>query len=177
MAEGIKLRNGHTHTFTLSHYLNLKFLSSFFFLFRLFGLKDIISPFNCSSHTDDLMFNTKHDWPVYVNPGILFLLYITVVTILKINSHGYQEKVLTRVFLIIFIIGIKFQPAFLLSTWCLLVYNAIYLFFPPQNDVLGEAVELMPWGAGQITPGDDTKVGPHTHSARPTHLTQSFYLH
>ncbi|MCJ8747419.1 hypothetical protein PDJAM_G00153320 [Pangasius djambal] len=59
---------------------------------RLFGLKDIVSPFNCSSHSDDLIFNTQHDWPVYVNPGILFLLYITVVTVLKISSHGYLEK-------------------------------------------------------------------------------------
>ncbi|KAF5895558.1 piezo-type mechanosensitive ion channel component 1 [Clarias magur] len=59
---------------------------------RLFGLKDIVSPFNCSSHTDDLVFNTKHDWPVFVNPGILFLLYVSVVTVLKISTHGSQEK-------------------------------------------------------------------------------------
>ncbi|KAK3528144.1 hypothetical protein QTP86_023865, partial [Hemibagrus guttatus] len=59
---------------------------------RLFGLKDIVSPFNCSSHYDDLVFNTEHDWPVYVNPGILFLLYITVVTVLKISSHGHLQK-------------------------------------------------------------------------------------
>ncbi|XP_017313986.1 piezo-type mechanosensitive ion channel component 1 [Ictalurus punctatus] len=59
---------------------------------RLFGLKDIISPFNCSSHSDELLFNTRHDWPVYVNPGILFLLYITVVTVLKMSSRDYLEK-------------------------------------------------------------------------------------
>ncbi|XP_060714929.1 piezo-type mechanosensitive ion channel component 1 [Tachysurus vachellii] len=84
---------------------------------RMFGLKDIVGPFNCSSLSDDLIFNTAHDWPVYVNPGILFLLYITVVTVLKISSHSYLQK----------------------------------------NEVVGEEVELMQWGAGQITPEDDTK--------------------
>uniref|UniRef100_A0AAQ4R1U9 Piezo type mechanosensitive ion channel component 1 (Er blood group) n=1 Tax=Gasterosteus aculeatus aculeatus TaxID=481459 RepID=A0AAQ4R1U9_GASAC len=49
---------------------------------RLFGLKDIIIPGNCSSPYD-LNLNADHDWPVYVNPGILFLLYITIVTVLK----------------------------------------------------------------------------------------------
>ncbi|KAI2662263.1 Piezo-type mechanosensitive ion channel component 1 [Labeo rohita] len=43
---------------------------------RLFGLKDIIKPGNCSSF--DVILNTQHDWPVYVNPGILLLLYISV---------------------------------------------------------------------------------------------------
>ncbi|RXN17679.1 piezo-type mechanosensitive ion channel component 1-like protein [Labeo rohita] len=42
---------------------------------RLFGLKDIIKPGNCSSF--DVILNTQHDWPVYVNPGILLLLYIS----------------------------------------------------------------------------------------------------
>uniref|UniRef100_A0A4W5N6C2 Piezo type mechanosensitive ion channel component 1 (Er blood group) n=1 Tax=Hucho hucho TaxID=62062 RepID=A0A4W5N6C2_9TELE len=42
----------------------------------LFGLKDIIKPGNCSA-SYDLILNTEHDWPVYVNPGILLLLYIT----------------------------------------------------------------------------------------------------
>uniref|UniRef100_A0A8C7FPA9 Piezo type mechanosensitive ion channel component 1 (Er blood group) n=1 Tax=Oncorhynchus kisutch TaxID=8019 RepID=A0A8C7FPA9_ONCKI len=53
---------------------------------RLFGLKDIIKPGNCSA-SYDLILNTEHDWPVYVNPGILLLLYITVATVLKISSH------------------------------------------------------------------------------------------
>uniref|UniRef100_A0A8B9GV46 Piezo-type mechanosensitive ion channel component 1 n=1 Tax=Astyanax mexicanus TaxID=7994 RepID=A0A8B9GV46_ASTMX len=57
---------------------------------RLFGLKDIIIPANCSS-SDALILNTEHDWPVYVNPGILLLLYITVATILKISTHSYSE--------------------------------------------------------------------------------------
>ncbi|KAL6101427.1 piezo1 [Pungitius sinensis] len=54
---------------------------------RLFGLKDIIIPGNCSSPYD-LNLNADHDWPVYVNPGILFLLYIAIVTVLK---TGYRE--------------------------------------------------------------------------------------
>uniref|UniRef100_A0A8C8HZN8 Piezo-type mechanosensitive ion channel component n=1 Tax=Oncorhynchus tshawytscha TaxID=74940 RepID=A0A8C8HZN8_ONCTS len=62
---------------------------------RLFGLKDIIKPGNCSA-SYDLILNTEHDWPVYVNPGILLLLYITVATVLKISSHhGSADKVLT----------------------------------------------------------------------------------
>ncbi|XP_040034623.2 piezo-type mechanosensitive ion channel component 1 [Gasterosteus aculeatus] len=63
---------------------------------RLFGLKDIIIPGNCSSPYD-LNLNADHDWPVYVNPGILFLLYITIVTVLKTgcretpNQRGKQQ--------------------------------------------------------------------------------------
>uniref|UniRef100_A0A4W5K9L7 Piezo type mechanosensitive ion channel component 1 (Er blood group) n=1 Tax=Hucho hucho TaxID=62062 RepID=A0A4W5K9L7_9TELE len=56
---------------------------------RLFGLKDIIKPGNCSA-SYDLILNTEHDWPVYVNPGILLLLYITVATntLLSIERTG-----------------------------------------------------------------------------------------
>ncbi|XP_039546699.1 piezo-type mechanosensitive ion channel component 1 isoform X1 [Pimephales promelas] len=57
---------------------------------RLFGLKDVIKPGNCSSFA--LVLNTHHDWPVYVNPGILLLLYISVTVVLKINS--YTDKTL-----------------------------------------------------------------------------------
>uniref|UniRef100_A0A672MA66 Piezo type mechanosensitive ion channel component 1 (Er blood group) n=1 Tax=Sinocyclocheilus grahami TaxID=75366 RepID=A0A672MA66_SINGR len=59
---------------------------------RLFGLKAIIKPGNCSSF--DININTQHDWPVYVNPGILFLLYISVTIVLKINSYslGHTDK-------------------------------------------------------------------------------------
>ncbi|KAL1007143.1 hypothetical protein UPYG_G00082630 [Umbra pygmaea] len=53
---------------------------------RIFGLKDIIKPGNCST-SYDLILNTEHDWPVYVNPGILLLLYFTVATVLKITGH------------------------------------------------------------------------------------------
>ncbi|XP_067308143.1 LOW QUALITY PROTEIN: piezo-type mechanosensitive ion channel component 1 [Pseudorasbora parva] len=59
---------------------------------RLFGLKDVIKPGNCSSF--DLVLNTQHDWPVYVNPGILLLLYFSVTVVLKINSYtlGHNDK-------------------------------------------------------------------------------------
>uniref|UniRef100_A0A671WHE0 Piezo type mechanosensitive ion channel component 1 (Er blood group) n=1 Tax=Sparus aurata TaxID=8175 RepID=A0A671WHE0_SPAAU len=59
---------------------------------RLFGLKDIIIPGNCSSPYE-LNLNTNHDWPVYVNPGILFLLYITIATVLKTGCHGTPSQV------------------------------------------------------------------------------------
>ncbi|KAK5853553.1 hypothetical protein PBY51_014695 [Eleginops maclovinus] len=59
---------------------------------RLFGLKDIIIPGNCSSPYD-LNLNADHDWPVYVNPGILLLLYITVATVLKTGYHGTSNQV------------------------------------------------------------------------------------
>uniref|UniRef100_A0A669AVJ3 Piezo type mechanosensitive ion channel component 1 (Er blood group) n=1 Tax=Oreochromis niloticus TaxID=8128 RepID=A0A669AVJ3_ORENI len=49
---------------------------------RLFGLKDIIIPGNCTLPYD-LNLNSSHDWPAYVNPGILFLLYTTIVTVLR----------------------------------------------------------------------------------------------
>uniref|UniRef100_A0A7N8YMD6 Piezo type mechanosensitive ion channel component 1 (Er blood group) n=1 Tax=Mastacembelus armatus TaxID=205130 RepID=A0A7N8YMD6_9TELE len=61
---------------------------------RLFGLKDIITPGNCSSPYD-LNLNDNHDWPVYVNPGILFLLYITIATVLKTSCHGRPNQVPT----------------------------------------------------------------------------------
>lgn len=60
--------------------------------FRLFGLKDIIKPENCSVPYD-LNLNYDYDWPVYVNPGILFLLYITIATILKTGCHGTLNEV------------------------------------------------------------------------------------
>ncbi|XP_051948231.1 piezo-type mechanosensitive ion channel component 1-like isoform X1 [Xyrauchen texanus] len=52
---------------------------------RLFGLKDIVRPGNCSSF--GLALNVAHDWPVYVNPGILLLLYFSVTVVLKISSY------------------------------------------------------------------------------------------
>ncbi|XP_042289205.1 piezo-type mechanosensitive ion channel component 1 isoform X1 [Thunnus maccoyii] len=59
---------------------------------RLFGLKDIIIPGNCSSPYD-LNLNAGHEWPVYVNPGILFFLYITITTVLKTGCHGTSNQV------------------------------------------------------------------------------------
>nr|XP_019959133.1 PREDICTED: piezo-type mechanosensitive ion channel component 1 [Paralichthys olivaceus] len=58
---------------------------------RLFGLKDIILPGNCSSPFE-LNLNANHDWPVYVNPGILFFLYITIATVLKTGYHGTPSQ-------------------------------------------------------------------------------------
>uniref|UniRef100_A0AAQ5YK59 Piezo-type mechanosensitive ion channel component n=1 Tax=Amphiprion ocellaris TaxID=80972 RepID=A0AAQ5YK59_AMPOC len=58
---------------------------------RLFGLKDIIIAGNCSL-AYDLNLNDSHDWPVYVNPGILFFLYTTIVTVLKTGCNGGQRS-------------------------------------------------------------------------------------
>uniref|UniRef100_A0A7M4EJB3 Piezo type mechanosensitive ion channel component 1 (Er blood group) n=1 Tax=Crocodylus porosus TaxID=8502 RepID=A0A7M4EJB3_CROPO len=51
---------------------------------RVFGLKDIVLATNCSS-PNALVLNTSHRWPVYVNPGVLLLLYFTVATLLKLR--------------------------------------------------------------------------------------------
>ncbi|KAM4591055.1 piezo-type mechanosensitive ion channel component 1 isoform 2-T2 [Odontesthes bonariensis] len=59
---------------------------------RLFGLKDIIIPGNCSL-PDELNLNANHDWPVYVNPGILFFLYVTVAAVLKTGCHSTPNQV------------------------------------------------------------------------------------
>ncbi|CAL8300358.1 unnamed protein product [Merluccius merluccius] len=61
---------------------------------RLFGLKDIIQHGNCSAPSD-LIVNLNYDWPVYVNPGILLLLYITIAIVLKTSSHRTPDKVYT----------------------------------------------------------------------------------
>uniref|UniRef100_A0A8C9WAD8 Piezo type mechanosensitive ion channel component 1 (Er blood group) n=1 Tax=Scleropages formosus TaxID=113540 RepID=A0A8C9WAD8_SCLFO len=61
---------------------------------RLFGLKVILMPSNCSSTSYDLIVNTEHNWPVYANPGILLLLYITMATVLKMGSLLSSEEVL-----------------------------------------------------------------------------------
>ncbi|XP_059523049.1 piezo-type mechanosensitive ion channel component 1 isoform X2 [Myotis daubentonii] len=53
---------------------------------RVFGLKDFVAHTNCSS-SNSLALNTSHDWPVYVSPGILLLLYYTVTSLLKLRTH------------------------------------------------------------------------------------------
>ncbi|XP_012868179.1 PREDICTED: piezo-type mechanosensitive ion channel component 1 [Dipodomys ordii] len=53
---------------------------------RLFGLKDFVGPTNCSS-PNALVLNTSHDWPDYVSPGILLLLYYTVTSLLKLRRR------------------------------------------------------------------------------------------
>ncbi|XP_021563085.1 piezo-type mechanosensitive ion channel component 1 [Carlito syrichta] len=53
---------------------------------RALGLKDFVSPPNCSSpHV--LTLNTSHDWPVYVSPGVLLLLYYVVTSLLKLPGR------------------------------------------------------------------------------------------
>ncbi|KAG8563071.1 hypothetical protein GDO81_015919 [Engystomops pustulosus] len=59
---------------------------------RLFGLKDIIIHSNCTGSVDDLILNQNHDWPVYVNPGILLLLYYSVISILKLKNPSKERR-------------------------------------------------------------------------------------
>ncbi|XP_068811637.1 piezo-type mechanosensitive ion channel component 1 isoform X1 [Struthio camelus] len=58
---------------------------------RLFGFKDIILYTNCS-RPNALVLNTGHPWPVYANPGILLLLYYTVVMLLKLRRLDAGER-------------------------------------------------------------------------------------
>ncbi|KAM5263725.1 piezo-type mechanosensitive ion channel component 1 [Ctenodactylus gundi] len=53
---------------------------------RVFGLKDFVGPTNCTS-PHALVLNTSHDWPVYVSPGILLLLYYTLISLLKLRRR------------------------------------------------------------------------------------------
>ncbi|XP_053305156.1 piezo-type mechanosensitive ion channel component 1 [Spea bombifrons] len=53
---------------------------------RLFGLNDIIIHHNCTGTIDDLTLNQSFDWPVYVNPGILLMLYYCVISLLKLRT-------------------------------------------------------------------------------------------
>ncbi|NXJ86464.1 PIEZ1 protein, partial [Trogon melanurus] len=63
---------------------------------RLFGFKDIILYHNCSQ-PNALVLNTSHSWPVYANPGILLLLYYTVVTLVKLRQlHAARTEALAR---------------------------------------------------------------------------------
>lgn len=57
---------------------------------RLMGLKDIIVPGNCSAPYE-LSLNPDHDWPVYANPGVLFLLYVTITIVLKTGYIGASK--------------------------------------------------------------------------------------
>lgn len=59
---------------------------------RLFGLKDIIKPGNCSS-AYEVQLNAGYDWPVYVSPGILFLLYLSLAAVLKTESYASAHQV------------------------------------------------------------------------------------
>ncbi|XP_008564099.1 PREDICTED: piezo-type mechanosensitive ion channel component 1 [Galeopterus variegatus] len=53
---------------------------------RVFGLKDFVGPHNCSS-PNALVLNASHDWPIYVSPGVLLLLYYTATSLLKLRRH------------------------------------------------------------------------------------------
>ncbi|KAM9192088.1 piezo-type mechanosensitive ion channel component 1 isoform 2-T2 [Dugong dugon] len=53
---------------------------------RVLGLKDLVRPTNCSS-PNVLELHTGHDWPIYVSPGLLLLLYSTVTSLLKLRGH------------------------------------------------------------------------------------------
>ncbi|XP_072587457.1 piezo-type mechanosensitive ion channel component 1 isoform X4 [Vulpes vulpes] len=53
---------------------------------RVFGLKALVTHGNCSS-PNVLVFSTSHDWPIYVSPGILLLLYYTVTSLLKLRTR------------------------------------------------------------------------------------------
>ncbi|XP_008824736.2 piezo-type mechanosensitive ion channel component 1-like [Nannospalax galili] len=56
---------------------------------RVFGLKDFVSYTNCSNM---LVLNTRHDWPVYVSPGILLLLYYTATSLLKLRKRCPSDQ-------------------------------------------------------------------------------------
>ncbi|KAM7146564.1 piezo-type mechanosensitive ion channel component 1 isoform 5-T5 [Macrochelys suwanniensis] len=58
---------------------------------RVFGLKAFILPLNCT-HPNALLLNTSHPWPVYVNPGVLLLLYFTVASLLKLRKLDSSER-------------------------------------------------------------------------------------
>ncbi|XP_007477361.1 piezo-type mechanosensitive ion channel component 1 isoform X1 [Monodelphis domestica] len=58
---------------------------------RVFGLKDIISLTNCTN-PNALILNTSHDWPVYVNPGVLLLLYYAVALLLTLRRLDPSDQ-------------------------------------------------------------------------------------
>ncbi|XP_029781951.1 piezo-type mechanosensitive ion channel component 1 [Suricata suricatta] len=53
---------------------------------RVLGLKALVVYRNCSS-PNALALDTSHDWPVYVSPGVLLLLYYTVASLLKLRPR------------------------------------------------------------------------------------------
>eukprot|EP00079_Xenopus_tropicalis_P024757 XP_012817734.1 PREDICTED: piezo-type mechanosensitive ion channel component 1 isoform X2 [Xenopus tropicalis] len=57
---------------------------------RLFGLHNIISHSNITDCTHDSL-NQNLDWPVYVHPGILLLLYYSLLSILKLKSSDKKR--------------------------------------------------------------------------------------
>uniref|UniRef100_A0A8C0GB29 Piezo type mechanosensitive ion channel component 1 (Er blood group) n=1 Tax=Chelonoidis abingdonii TaxID=106734 RepID=A0A8C0GB29_CHEAB len=59
---------------------------------RVFGLKAFILPLNCTN-PHALLLDTSHPWPVYMNPGVLLLLYFTVASLLKLRKLDSSERV------------------------------------------------------------------------------------
>uniref|UniRef100_H9GC02 Piezo type mechanosensitive ion channel component 1 (Er blood group) n=1 Tax=Anolis carolinensis TaxID=28377 RepID=H9GC02_ANOCA len=58
---------------------------------RLFGLKAIVLHAGCSK-PNALLLDLSLPWPVYVNPGILLLLYYVLATLVKLRrSHSYDR--------------------------------------------------------------------------------------
>ncbi|XP_063169125.1 LOW QUALITY PROTEIN: piezo-type mechanosensitive ion channel component 1 [Candoia aspera] len=59
---------------------------------RLFGLKAIILPADCSQ-PNLLLLDVSLPWPVYVNPGILLLLYYVLATLVKLRRlHSCEQR-------------------------------------------------------------------------------------
>ncbi|XP_061450529.1 piezo-type mechanosensitive ion channel component 1 isoform X4 [Rhineura floridana] len=59
---------------------------------RLFGLKAIVRHVGCSK-PNALLLDVSLPWPVYVNPGILLLLYYVLATLVKLRrSHFYEQQ-------------------------------------------------------------------------------------
>lgn len=59
---------------------------------RVFGLKALVVSGNCS-RPNVLALDTSHDWPVYVSPGILLLLYYTATSLLKLRPRPPPDQV------------------------------------------------------------------------------------
>uniref|UniRef100_A0A3B3S5A2 Piezo type mechanosensitive ion channel component 1 (Er blood group) n=1 Tax=Paramormyrops kingsleyae TaxID=1676925 RepID=A0A3B3S5A2_9TELE len=57
---------------------------------RLFGLKAILNPGNCSSFSYEFTVNTDHEWPVFANPGILLLLYFAMAMVEALSSSRME---------------------------------------------------------------------------------------
>ncbi|XP_074865263.1 piezo-type mechanosensitive ion channel component 1 isoform X1 [Carettochelys insculpta] len=58
---------------------------------RVFGLKAILLAPNCSN-PHALRLDTSHPWPVYVNPGVLLLLYFTMASLLKLRKLDSSHR-------------------------------------------------------------------------------------
>ncbi|XP_067327164.1 piezo-type mechanosensitive ion channel component 1 isoform X1 [Anolis sagrei] len=59
---------------------------------RLFGLKAIVLHAGCSK-PNALLLDLSLPWPVYVNPGILLVLYYVLATLVKLRrSHSYNQR-------------------------------------------------------------------------------------